>query len=168
MKQTTLIIDADQLREIVVRLANDVVRELTQNRKEKMVDKLEFHAALQKKLLELAPDFCCYGEKEHPIPNMQSNGRSGRIDVAWWTLADRELLAVFEIDSTVRTKSLRKILHANSPHRFWVYYGNGEIKDLIETLDTEHKITIIDFSIAFEKRKKKLEQKEMEQLVLDI
>jgi hypothetical protein len=44
-----------------------VVRELIQNRKEKMVDKLEFHSELQKKLLELAPDFCCYGEKEHPI-----------------------------------------------------------------------------------------------------
>jgi hypothetical protein len=168
MKQTTLIIDADQLREIVVRLKNDVVRELTRNRKEKMVDKLEFHGALQKKLLELAPDFCCYGEKEHPIPNVQSNGRSGRIDVAWWTLADRDLLAVFEIDSTVRTKSLRKILHANCPYRFWVYYGKRGIKDLIETLDTEHKITIIDFSIAFEKRKKKVKQKETEQLVLDI
>ncbi|MED0758538.1 hypothetical protein P4S93_14235 [Aneurinibacillus thermoaerophilus] len=155
MKQTTLMIDADQLREIVVRLANDVVRELTQNRKEKMVDKLEFHSALQKKLLELAPDFCCYGEKEHPIPNVQSNDRSGRIDVAWWTLADRELLAVFEIDSTVRTKSLRKILHANCPYRFWVYYGSCEIRDVIETLDIEHKIKIIDFSIEFGKKKRK-------------
>lgn len=145
-----------------------MVRELTRNRKEKMVGKLEFHGVLQKNLLELAPDFCCYREKEHPIPNVQSNGRSGRIDVAWWTLADRDLLAVFEIDSTVRTKSLRKILHANCPYRFWVYYGKRGIKDLIETLDTEHKITIIDFSIAFEKRKKKVKQRETEQLVLDI
>jgi hypothetical protein len=46
MKQTTLMIDADQLREVVVRLANDVVRELSRNRKEQMVGKLEFHAAL--------------------------------------------------------------------------------------------------------------------------
>jgi hypothetical protein len=98
-------IDADQLREIVVRLANDVVRELTRNRKEKMGNKLEFHGALQNKLLELAPDFCCYREKEYPIPNVQSNGRSGRIDIAWWTLADRDLLPVFEFDSTVRTVS---------------------------------------------------------------
>jgi hypothetical protein len=168
MKQTTLIIDADQLREIVVRLANDVVRELTRNRKEKMVDKLEFHGALQKKLLELAPDFCCYGEKEHPILHAQEDGRSGRIDVAWWTLADKKLAAVFEIDSIMRTKSLHKILHADCPYRFWVYYGKRGIKDLIEKLDTEQKITIIDFSIAFEKRKKKVKQKEPEQLVLDI
>jgi hypothetical protein len=156
------------LREIVVRLANDVIRELNENRKEKIVDKIQFHMALQKKLLELTPDFCCYREKEHPILNTREDGRSGRINVAWWTLSDRDLLAVFEIDSTVRTKSLHKILHANCPYRFWVYYGKREIKDLIETLDTEHKITIIDFSIAFEKRKKKKNQKESEQLVLDI
>jgi hypothetical protein len=36
------------LREIVVRLANDVIRELNKNPKEKMVDKIEFHMALQK------------------------------------------------------------------------------------------------------------------------
>ncbi|ERI11413.1 hypothetical protein HMPREF0083_00496 [Aneurinibacillus aneurinilyticus ATCC 12856] len=47
-----------------------MVRELTRNRKEKMVDKLEFHGVLQKNLLELAPDFCCYREKEHPIPDV--------------------------------------------------------------------------------------------------
>ncbi len=76
-------------------------------------------------------------------------------------------MAVFEIDSTIRTKSLRKILHASCPYRFWVYYGNREIKDVIETLATEHKITIIDFSIAFEKRKKK-HRKETEQLMLDL
>ncbi|BAU27748.1 hypothetical protein DFP93_1025 [Aneurinibacillus soli] len=152
MKQTTLVIDAEQVREIIVRLANDAVRELTQNRKKKMVDKLEFHMALQKKLLEIAPDFCCYGEKEHLIPHVQENGRGGRIDVAWWTLADRKLLAVFEIDSTIRTKSLRKILHADCSYRFWVYYGNRKIRDVLETLDTEQKITIIDFSIEFRKK----------------
>lgn len=95
MKQTTLIIDADQVRDLVIRLAKNVVHDLTRNRKEKDVDKSEFHTALQSLLLEQARDFCCYGGKEHPLPNLEGDGRKGRIDLAWWTLANRQLSAVF-------------------------------------------------------------------------
>jgi hypothetical protein len=168
MKQTTLIIDAEQLREAVLRLAKEVVRELTQNQKKKHVNKTEFHFALQKKLLELAPDFCCYGEKEHPVPNGRIDGRPDRIDVAWWSIADRQLVAVFEIDSTIRTKSLKKILASPCPYRFWIYYGRKGVREVIETLDTEKKITIIDFLVTFETRKKRQMLVPEEQITLDL
>ncbi|BAU28991.1 hypothetical protein DFP93_103161 [Aneurinibacillus soli] len=115
MKQTTLIIDAGQVRDLVICLAKNAVRDLTRNQKEKNLDKSEFHTALQSLLLEQARDFCCYGGKEHPLPNLEGNGRKGR---AWWTLTDRQLAAVFEFDSTIRMRSLRKLLAVDCLYRF--------------------------------------------------
>jgi hypothetical protein len=40
MKQTTLIIDAEQLREAVLRLVKEVVLELIQNQKKRHVNKI--------------------------------------------------------------------------------------------------------------------------------
>ncbi|GED13761.1 hypothetical protein [Aneurinibacillus migulanus] len=58
MQQITLIIDAEKLREVVLHLVEEVVREPTHSQKKKHVNKTEFHFALQKKLLDLAPIFC--------------------------------------------------------------------------------------------------------------
>lgn len=56
-------------------------------------------------------------------------------------------------------KSLRKLLAADCPYRLWVYYGNGKIRDVLEDLDTERKITVIDFPMQFKKKKRKTKKK---------
>jgi hypothetical protein len=90
---------------------------------------VEYHNALQRQLAALAATFDCQGWTESPalFDDPDSTAESapvqlaGRVDVVW---SRRRLpVAVFEVDSTVKPRSLQKLKEAAAAHRFWVYFG---------------------------------------------
>ena len=90
---------------------------------------LHYHNAFQKQIAALAETFDCRGwtesaalfddpERAAEEPPLQL---TGRVDVIW---ARRRIpVAVFEIDSTAKPRSLQKLKEAAAPHKFWVYFG---------------------------------------------
>jgi len=90
---------------------------------------VEYHNALQRHLAALAGTFDCQGWTESPAlfddPDRSAEDApvqlAGRVDVVW---SRRRLpVAVFEVDSTVKPRSLQKLKEAAAPHKFWVYFG---------------------------------------------
>jgi hypothetical protein len=91
---------------------------------------LEYHNALQRHLAALAATFDCQGwtesaalfdDPDHSAENAPPIQLAGRVDVVW---SRRRLpVAVFEIDSTVKPRSLQKLKEAAAAHKLWVYFG---------------------------------------------
>lgn len=79
-----------------------------------------FHDALQKELANLALEYGMHGYIEYSICHYAGN-RNGYIDVAWTGSDGTQLL--MEIDSSVRPKSVQKLIKANSLMKVWLYYG---------------------------------------------
>ena len=91
---------------------------------------VEYHNALQRQLAALAATFDCQGWTESAALFDDPDGAgdlagpvqlAGRVDVVW---SRRRLpVAVFEVDSTVKPRSLQKLKEAAAAHKFWVYFG---------------------------------------------
>ena len=76
----------------------------------------EFHYKVQFALAELGKKYGLIGKREYFV-----DGYGGAIDVAW--LLDSVPVAVFEIDSSYRKKSIGKLSFIKSKYKFWIYYG---------------------------------------------
>lgn len=81
-----------------------------------------FHDHLQKAIVRLASNYSCSGRSEYFIRNVRSDGKNGSIDVAWMNESGK-LIAVFELDSSWRGKSIVKLIASGAPCKIWVYYG---------------------------------------------
>jgi len=94
----------------------------------------------------LATKYYLYGIKEYQIEDFKEKGWDGFIDVVWITgFGKKEMPVVaFEIDSSLRKKSVEKLLAVEAPFRFWVYYGKKEAYSLLEKEDLEGIITLIN------------------------
>ena len=68
---------------------------------------------------------------------------NGYIDVVW--AVDSILFVAIEIDSSLREKSVRKLLALNSILAFWVYYGRHPFKPLVDSMNKEGKIKVLHF-----------------------
>ncbi|KKH46862.1 hypothetical protein [Methanosarcina sp. 1.H.A.2.2] len=108
--------------------------------------RIEFHNRLQEEISYLAAKYYLYGIKEYQIEDFKEKGWDGFIDVVWATgFGKREIPVVaFEIDSSLRKKSVEKLLAVEAPFRFWVYYGKKEAYPLLEKEDPEGLITLIN------------------------
>jgi len=52
-------------------------------------------------------------------------------------------MTAFEVDSSLRTKSLKKLLNISAELRFWVYYGKKDPTAFVGNIDPESCITIV-------------------------
>ena len=97
---------------------------------------IQFHNGLLNRIVDLADDYKLKGMPEFEVKALKSRGRKWRLDVAWFRKTNR-VHAVFEIDSSLRKKSIDKILaHGHVDYRFFVYYGPK--KDEVESFLREN------------------------------
>ncbi len=91
---------------------------------------IAYHNMVQRQIAALAAQFDCRGWTESPAlfdnPEVVEGNEAplqlaGRVDVIW--ARNRIPVAVFEVDSTVKPRSLAKLIEAAAPHKFWVYFG---------------------------------------------
>jgi len=111
---------------------------------------LAYHNMVQRQIAALAATFDCRGWIESPAlfddPEAQAQGPvqlAGRVDVIW--ARDRIPVAVFEVDSTVKPRSLAKLIEAAAPHKFWVYFGKDvwNFRTFLQKNDLAREITAV-------------------------
>src|SRR3989304_2810814 len=69
---------------------------------------ITLHTLIQNEITRLANRYGLKALKEYRLKNLWRDGRDGLIDVVWFS--DSKPIAVFEIDSRLRTKSIKKLL----------------------------------------------------------
>ncbi|KAF1083757.1 hypothetical protein SPSYN_03106 [Sporotomaculum syntrophicum] len=84
------------------------------------VKKSVIHSLIQNRICWLAWEFGYFGRTEFVVEGFRSNGYNGKIEIAWLDSSSVPV-AVFEIDSSPRHKSVQKLLIFNCL-RFWVVY----------------------------------------------
>ena len=83
---------------------------------------LSYHNTLQRAVAALAGHFGCRGFVECAAAyDVDEDAPVGRMDVVW--AQGRRPTVLFEIDSTAKLVSVKKLLTAAAPHKFWVYFG---------------------------------------------
>ncbi len=103
------------------------------------LERRKTHNLLTRIVADLAERFGLHAAREYPI--QYSDGRRGLIDVVW--LSGSRPIAAFEVDSSRRRKSLRKLLVIPTTFRFWVYYGKKDPAAFVNGIDSEGSITVV-------------------------
>lgn len=107
----------------------------------------ETHNLLTRIAADLAHRFGLRAVPEYPL--QYSDGRRGFIDVVWFS-GSRPVVA-FEVDSSRRKKSLRKLLTIPTTFRFWVYYGQKDPSAFVNGIDLAGRITVVCTHYTVEK-----------------
>ena len=107
--------------------------------------KTECHYKIQYALTELSKKYELKGKREYFV-----NGHGGAIDVVW--LLDSKPIAVFEIDSSRRLKSISKLSYIESDHKFWIYYGKAPLLNWKPLVDSQPDIHVIQHRIEFKRK----------------
>ena len=107
----------------------------------------ERHKHVQQQIQRLASDFDFRAVAEYPIRYAGGNEqaqRAGRIDVVWLPRFQQSLPAVaIEVDSSLRKKSIIKLLTVQADLRIWAYYGTQDPHMLLDSLDPQHVIRLV-------------------------
>lgn len=119
---------------------------------QKSVSKRQFHNLMQQGIINLANSFNLKGLSEYRVSNIRADGRAGLIDVVW--LVDLRPVTVFEIDSRIRIKSIKKLLAVKIPFRFWIYYGHKNLTFLIQKYNPDNLIQVIQLQDIYFKKSK--------------
>lgn len=101
---------------------------------QKFIDKFtkqKAHNKIQRSIKELSKKYGCIGKTEVKV--------GGALDVAWFNKNDNNFVAIFEIDSCYRKKSIAKLISTKSLYKFWVYYGRDKLPDYICDVDIIQK-----------------------------
>jgi hypothetical protein len=129
-----------QLKSKQIRIIEQYLRKKAQSIS-KGIRRPEFHRELQKYLIELALNFDLQGVTEYKVYFWRDDDRVGSIDVVW---LDKNIpIVAFEIDSSARLKSIQKLLALNVQFRFWIYYGEKDITDLLCKFNPRRLIRIL-------------------------
>jgi hypothetical protein len=131
-----VLIDRDRF----VRSVSERILEIASGLTSENMVPLDFHNTLQKKVADLGAEFGFKGVREYPVYGSEE-GTEGLADVAW--MAKRRLTSVFEIDSSPKVKSVKKLLALESPFRFWVYYGHQHYLSMVRSVDRNGLIEVI-------------------------
>lgn len=122
----------------------------------KSVTKDEFHHQLQNEIFELGRKYGCDPKREYHI-KVPGEKRQEQIDVVWTRHGG--VYAAFELDSSLRPKSVWKLVTVNPPYPFWVYYGHRDFQTLLQTVrenDAENITRIVKLNnIYFAKNEKR-------------
>jgi hypothetical protein len=117
------------------------------------VNKRLFHKLMQQRIVHLANSFNLESLSEYRVNNIRADGRAGLIDVVW--LTDSRPVTVFEIDSRIRIKSIKKLLAVEVPFRFLVYYGPKSLTSLIQKHNPDNLIQVIQLQDILSKLKER-------------
>lgn len=101
--------------------------------------RLETHNLLTQIVADLASQFGLQAVAEYSL--LCPDGIERFIDVVW--LSGSRPIAAFEVDSSLRAKSLKKLLNISAKFRFWVYYGRNDPTSFVGNIDSENRIIIV-------------------------
>jgi len=110
-----------------------------QKSRERSASRLETHDLLTQIVADLASQFGLQAVGEYSL--QCPDGIERFIDVVW--LSGSRPIAAFEVDSSLRAKSLKKLLNISAKFRFWVYYGRKDPTSFVGNIDSENRITIV-------------------------
>ena len=133
-------------RQNFVKLVTTEIRNTVDKIENMFLSRKKFHNVLQFKIVKLSKKFNLKGLCEYEI-NRPNKKRKERIDVVW--LDDFKIIACFEIDSSLRCKSLLKLVSVDVPFRFWIYYGKKFFTDRIKKLISENQIYVVKIEKNF-------------------
>ena len=110
---------------------------------------LAIHMAIKDYVSNMGLESGYNSEKEYCISYANKNKRNcGYIDVVW-NRPDHKI--AFEIDSSVRMKSLNKLLQSNADEKIWIYCNTENFKKYISEnkakLDTLTLVPILPYRI---------------------
>jgi len=110
------------------------------NQNDKIKNKLDKHNTIQKEILNLARKYNFTPKLEHRI---FYNNRSSKIDIIWHK--NNKPFVAIEVDSSLREKSIGKLLLIDCTYKIWLYYGKKrlEFHDFINYHDKNKEITYI-------------------------
>ena len=106
----------------------------------KIKNKLNKHNTIQKEIFNLANKYNYVSELEYRI---FYNNRSSKIDIVWHK-NNKPFIAI-EVDSSLREKSIGKLLLIDCKYKLWLYYGKKKLDfyNFIDNYDSDKKITYI-------------------------
>ena len=106
----------------------------------KIKNKLDKHNTIQKEISNLAKKYNLTSELEYRI---FYNNRSSKIDIVWHK-NNKPFIAI-EVDSSLREKSIGKLLLIDCKYKLWLYYGKKKLDfyNFIDNYDSDKKITYI-------------------------
>jgi len=100
------------------------------------------HRALIRAIALLAKEFDAQPIREYPLAEYQEGGRRQFTDVVW--MSGSNIVAAFEIDSSLRRKSVEKLLLLPTQYKFWVYYGSKDPNAFLSTFGVECPVFLIN------------------------
>jgi len=127
-------------RDQFIRSVSERIRAIASRLNSENKASLDFHNSLQRRVTELGAEFGFRGVREYPVWSPGGDVR-GLADVAW--MAKRRLVAIFEIDSTPKIKSVKKLTVLDAPFRFWIYYGHGHYLSMTRSVDRMGTVEVI-------------------------
>lgn len=134
--------------EFIESITKDIF-EIFKSSAQKIRRKVRYHNFIQYHLVRLAEKYNLLGGREYKIPNYKGDHRNGSLDIAWIDPKNRKIIAIFEIDSSLREKSVNKLIYLfNIPHRFWIYYGHinkNKVREFLKTNDPDGLIKLITY-----------------------
>ena len=93
------------------------------------------HPFLKRGVHDLARQFNFRSVLEYRLEGVFNDGeRNGYVDVVWFK--GNTIAAAFEIDSSLRKKSIVKLVLINTQNRIWVYYGNKDPSTFVSRFDS--------------------------------
>jgi hypothetical protein len=103
--------------------------------------RLETHNSLTKEVADLANEFGLQASCEYLVPQLRDDNKKQFTDVIW--LSKTKPIAVFEVDSSLRAKSIRKLQAIPAQFKFWVYYGQKDPVSFLNEVAPSSEIIII-------------------------
>jgi hypothetical protein len=107
------------------------------------VTRSQRHGYVYASLGLLAPKYELRNIFEYLIyyPSIECDLVEGRIDMVW--ALKRQLVVAIELDSSVRSKSWRKLLTIDAAHKVWIYYGKRSPISELQDTDVNQQIKFI-------------------------
>jgi hypothetical protein len=103
------------------------------------------HSLLQRTVAQMSGRFALSAVTEYVLPKFRGE-RDGHLDVVW--MYGSIPVVAFEIDSSHRTKSLKKLLAINANLRFWIYFGASDGESFARSIDPVGIIHVIHLSAS--------------------
>lgn len=104
--------------------------------------RLARHRALIRAIALLAREFDAQPIREYPLARYQEDGGQQFTDVVW--VSGSTVVAAFEVDSSLRRKSVEKLLLLPAQYKFWIYYGSKDPNAFLATFGVECPVFVIN------------------------
>jgi hypothetical protein len=131
----------DIFSKIKAELNNYIVKHINNVRKT-----FHFHNGLQRRIAFMAEIFGYKSVMEYKMGNKDVFNKNKYMDVVWMD-KNKNIVYAIEIDSSLKTGSIKKLNYINAENKIWILYCNSinnyNFDNLMNKYNKDKKITII-------------------------